>query len=100
MLHAYTSNFKAISSEIVKLDVSDECIGYELAMAIYSVEVSKTNVVEAYNTLQKYKDNKEFKNAVIKLKNVLDNDENIKQIMDNTKQTRQEILEFINGITY
>lgn len=99
MLHADTSSFKAISSEIVKLDVSGECVGHELATAIYSVEVGKTNVVEAYDTLLKYQDNKDFKNAVIKLKNILDNDENIKLIMDNKKQTRQEILEFFNGIT-
>lgn len=98
MLNADAGSFKAVSSEIVKLDVSDECIGYELATAIYNVEVSKTNVVEAYDTLQKYKDNKEFRNAVIKLKNVLDNDENIKLIMDSTKQTRQEVLEFYNSI--
>lgn len=99
MLYADPGNFKAISSEIVKLDVSDECTGYELATAIYNVEVSKTNVIEAYDTLQEYKDNQDFRNAVIKLKNVLDNDENINLIMDNTKHTRQEILEFFNSIT-
>lgn len=99
MLHADTSSFKAISSEIVKLDVSGDCIGYELATAIYNVEIGKTKVEEAYDTLQKHKDNKEFKNAVIKLKNVLDNDENIKLIMDSTKQTRKEILEFFNDIS-
>lgn len=99
MLHADTSNFKSIASEIVKLDFSGECIGYELATAIYNVEVSKTNVVEAYDTLQRYKGNEDFRYAVVKLKNVLDNDENIKLIMDSKKQTRQEILEFFNGIT-
>lgn len=99
MLNADASNFKAISSEIVKLEVNDECIGYELATAIYNVEVSKTNVVDAYDTLQKYQNNEDFKNAVIKLKNVLDNDDNIKLIMDSTKQTRQEILDFFNSIT-
>lgn len=99
MLYADPGNFKAISNEIVKLDVFDECTGYELATAIYNVEVSKTNVIEAYDTLQKYKDNKDFRNAVIKLKNVLDNDENIRFIMDRTQHTRQEILEFFNSIT-
>lgn len=98
MLHADTSSFRAISSEIVKLDVTDECIGYELATAIYNVEVSKTGVLEAYDTLQKYKDNADFINAVIKLKNVLDNDENIALIMESTGQTRQEVLEFFNSI--
>lgn len=98
MMYADESNFKAISSEIVKLEVPDECVGYELATAIYNVEVSKTNVVEACDTLEKYKDNKEFKNAVIKLKNVLDNDENIKLIMDSKKLTRQDVLKFLNSV--
>ncbi len=99
MMHANTSNFRVVSSEIVKLDVSGESIGYELATAIYNVEVGKTNIVEAYDTLQKYKDNVDFRNAVIKLKNVLDNDESIKLIMDSSKQTRQEIFDFFNSIT-
>lgn len=98
MLHANTSSFRSISSEIVKLDVPGECIGYELATAIYNVEVSKSSVLEAYGTLQKYKDNADFRNAVIKLKNVLDYDENIALIMENTGQTRQEVLEFFNSI--
>lgn len=100
MLNADTSSFKAVSSEIVKLDVTDECIGYDLARAIYNVEVSKTNVMEAYDILQKYKDNDDFGNAIIKLKNVLDNDENIALIMDGTGQTRQEVLDFFNSIIY
>lgn len=98
MLYADTSSFRAVSSEIVKLDVTDECTGYELATAIYNVEVSKTNVLEAYDTLQKYKENADFINAVIKLKNVLDNDDNIALIMESTGQTRQEILDFFNSI--
>ncbi|MDD5934982.1 MAG: protein kinase [Clostridiales bacterium] len=99
MMHADTSNFKAISSEIVKLEVPKESIGYELATAIYNVEVSKTNVVEAYETLVKNKDNIVFRFAVLKLKNVLDNDENIKLIMESKDQTREEILSFFNVIT-
>lgn len=98
MLHADTSSFRAISSEIVKLNVTGECTGYELAEAIYNVEVGKTDVLEAYDILQKYKENDTFKNAVIKLKNVLDNDENIALIMDSTGQAREEVLEFFNTI--
>lgn len=93
-----TRSFRAISSEIVKLDVAEECTGYELATAIYSVEVSKTGVLEAYDILQKYKENTDFINAVIKLKNVLDNDDNIALIMESTGQTRQEVLVFFNSI--
>ena len=98
MLHADTGSFRAISSEIVKLDVAEECTGYELATAIYKVEVSKTGVLEAYDILQKYKENTDFINAVIKLKNVLDNDDNIALIMESTGQTRQEVLDFFNSI--
>lgn len=98
MLNADTSKFKAISTEIVKFDVDSECAGYELATAIYNVEVSKTDIVQSYDTLLKYKDNNDFKNAVIKLKNVLDNDENIELIMNNTNQTRQELLALFNSI--
>lgn len=98
MLHADTGSFRAISSEIVKLDVTEECTGYELATAIYNVEVSKTGVLEAYDILQKYKENTDFINAVIKLKNVLDNDDNIALIMESTGQTRQEVLDFFNSI--
>lgn len=99
MLHADTSNFKSISSEIVRLDVAGECIGYELATAIYNVEVSKTEITAAYNTLVKYQNNREFRSAVVKLKNVLDNDEYVPLIMDYTGQTRQEVLTFFNSIT-
>ena len=98
MLHADASSFKAISSEIVTLDAREECIGYELATAIYNVEVSKTKVSEAYGTLQKHKDKADFHNAINKLKNVLDNDEYIALIMESTGQTRQEVLEFFNSI--
>lgn len=98
MLNADTSNFKAISTEIVKFDVNSECVGYELATAIYNVEVSKTDIVQSYDILLKYKDNNDFKNAVIKLKNVLDSDENIELIMNHTNQTRQEILALFNSI--
>lgn len=98
MLHADKSSFRDISSEIVKLDVTGECIGYELATAIYNAEVSKTGVLEAYDMLQKYQDNADFINAIIKLKNVLDNDENVALIMESTGQTRQEVLAFFNSI--
>lgn len=98
MMYAETSSFKAISSEIVKIDAPKNCIGYDLATAIYNVEVSKSDILDAYETLEKYKDNKDFRNAVIKLKNVFDNDENIKTIMNNTKLTRQEIIDFLNSV--
>jgi len=45
-----------------------------LAKAIFNVEVGKTDITKAYETLMKYKNNVELRNAVIKLKNTLDND--------------------------
>ncbi len=99
MREANTKRFKEISTEIVKLDVTDESIGYNLARAIFNVEVGKTEVMAAYETLIEYQDNAEFHNAVIKLKNVLDNDENIKIIESNTELSRPEIQEFFKSIT-
>lgn len=98
MKYANTRQFKEISSEIIKLGEVDGSIGYELAQAIYNVEVGKTGVVEAYQTLQVYQENVEFRNAVIKLKNVLDNDENIKTISESENITRQEIQDFFKNI--
>ncbi len=98
MKYANTRQFKEISSEIIKLGEVDGSIGYELAQAIYNVEVGKTGVVEAYQALQVYQDNVEFRNAVIKLKNVLDNDENIKIISESENITRQEIQDFFKNI--
>lgn len=99
MLNADTSKFKEISTDVVRLDVVENSIGYELAAAIYDVEVSKTNILDAYNILQKYKDNTEFKNAVVKLKYVLDTDEYIEMIMDSTSQNREEVMDFFNSIS-
>lgn len=99
MQFANTRKFKEISTEIVKLGEISGSIGYELALAIYNVEVGKTGIVEAYRILQTYQDNKEFNHAVIKLKNVLDNDETIKTIADSENITRQEVQNFLKNIT-
>jgi serine/threonine protein kinase len=99
MRHANTRKFKDISSEIIKLDVAGESIGHDLALAIFNVEVGKTEIVPAYETLEKYADNTEFRNAVVKLRNVLDTDENIKTIADATGKSRPEIQEFLKSVT-
>ena len=93
MKHANTRKFKAISTEIIKLDEVNDSVGYKLARAIFDVEVSKKELVEAYKTWVEYQNNSDFHNAVQKLKNVLDNDENIKLIADSMGVTRQEIKE-------
>jgi len=99
MKNANTRRFKEISTEIIELNSVDNSIGYDLAQAIYDVEVAKTNIPQAYDTLQKYQNNKDFSNAIIKLKNVLDNDECIKTISDQRSITRQEVQDFFLRIS-
>jgi serine/threonine protein kinase len=99
MKNANTRRFKEISTSIVKLGTVDGSVGYELAQAIFNVEVGKTGIIEAYDTLQTHQDTTEFRNAVIKLKNVLDNDANINTIADNKGLTRQDIQSFLKTIT-
>lgn len=98
MMHADPSSFKNISTEIIKLDAPGNSIGYELAVAIYNVEVSKTNIPEAFRTLEKYRFSADFANAVVKLKYVLDKDAYITMIMNDTGMTRQEVIDFFSGI--
>lgn len=98
MRNANTKKFKEISTEIVKLDTADESIGYNLARAIFNVEVGKTEIITAYETLIEYQGDAQFRNAVIKLKNVLDNDENINIIANNLGLTRPEIQELFKNI--
>jgi len=98
MKNANTRRFKEISTAIVKFEEVPNSIGFDLAQAIFNVEVGKTGVVEAYDTLEKYQDNKEFCNALIKLKNVLDNDESIKIIADSKNVTRQDVQNFLKSI--
>lgn len=99
MQHANTRKFKEISTEIVKFDGVNGSIGYELAEAIFDAEVSKTEILSAYETLIEYQSNQEFHNAVIKLKNVLDNDESINIISEGTGLSRPEIQEFLKNIS-
>lgn len=99
MRRANTREFKAISTEIVSLGEVSDSVGYELARAIFNVEVSKTEILAAYETLKEYQNNSEFHNAVIKLKNVLDNDENIKIIAETLGVSRQEIQEFLKSLS-
>ena len=98
MQYANSKNFKEISTEIIKLDVKKKGIGYELAEAIDNVEVGKSGILDAYGLLEKLKDNGRFKNAVVKLKNVLDNDETIELIAKNKNVSRAEIQQFLKNV--
>ena len=97
--NAEPSSFRDISTSIIALDVTGESIGYELATAIYKAEVSKKEIVSAFHTLEKYKNNEDFRNAVVKLKNVLNYDEYIAEIQEATGMSRQNLLDFFAGIT-
>lgn len=98
MQHADARRFKEVSTEIVKLGGASGSIGFELAEAIVNVEVGKTGIVDAYKILQTYQDNEEFGNAVLKLKNVLDNDEYIRIISESEGITRKEVQAFFKEI--
>ena len=98
MRYANTRKFKEISTDIISLGNVNNSIGYDLAKAIYNVEVSKTEIVSAFETLKEYQYEEDYHNAVVKLKNVLDNDEYITLITEETGQIRQEIKEFFKNI--
>ena len=100
MQYANTRKFKEISTEIMRLDEVQDCVGYELSKAIYNVEVGKTEVVAAYEILKRYRYNVNFSNAIIKLRNVLDNDDYIILIEQNTGESRQEIKEFFKTLVF
>lgn len=100
MQHANTRKFREISTEIVKLDKVNDSIGYDLAVAVFNVEVSKTEILAAYETLVKYQYNSEFQYAVVKLKNVLDNDETINLIAQGLGVSRQVIQDFFRSFSY
>ncbi|MDR0513629.1 MAG: protein kinase [Coriobacteriaceae bacterium] len=97
MRHADTRKFKEIATEVVKLEGAEGSIGYDLALAIFNVEVGKTGMAEAYETLTVYLDNPDFRSAVVKLKNVLDTDANIKAIADATGSSKLEIQEVLKN---
>lgn len=73
-------------------------MGYRLAEAIFNAEVSKTEILSAYETLMEYQDSGEFHNAIVKLKNVLDNDEYILAIAEGTGLSRPEVQEILKNI--
>ena len=99
MKHADTRRFREISGAVVELGDVDGSAGYDLAYAIYSTESAKTGIPEGYETLMEYQDNSEFRSAVVKLKNVLDNDDSIRTIAETCGITRQGVQDFFRTIT-
>ncbi len=91
MQYANTRKFKEISGEIMKLDTDGECDGLTLAKAVYNAEVKKTDYAEAFDVLCKYKDSPQFRNAAVKIKNILDNDNTIGIICDARDMSKEDI---------
>jgi len=93
MQYANTRKFKEISGEIMKLDISDDCDGYILAKAIYNSEIKKSDYDEAFDVMCRYKRDKRFGNAAVKIKNILDNDQTIALLCESKGMTKEEIRE-------
>lgn len=100
MKNAEPSSYRDISAQLVNLELEGESVGYELAKAIYSVEVAKKKeeIPAAFQVLQEYMYEDDFRNAVVKLKNTLDNDDCIALLEEPTGMTRQELLDFFAQI--
>lgn len=99
MRNAEPTSFRDVSTQVISLEEVTQSVGYELATAIYNAEVSKTDIPAAFRTLQKHQNSEEFRNAVVKLKNVLDNDEYIEIISKDNGMTRQDIMDFFDQVT-
>ena len=93
MQFADPRKFKEISSEIMKLDIEEAGLGHKFACAIYNTEIKKENYAEAYELLSQYHKNTQFRNAAVKLKNILDNDDTIDIISEKTGVGKSDIKE-------
>lgn len=91
MQYANTRKFREISVEIMKLDVSADSTGYDFAAAIYNTEVKKEKYDEAYRLLAEKYNDVQFRNAAVKLKNILDNDAAVAVISEKTGIAKDEI---------
>lgn len=100
MKNAEPGSYREISAQLVNLELEGESVGYELAKAIYNVEVAKKKeeIPAAFQVLQEYMHEDDFRNAVVKLKNTLDNDDCIALLEEPTGMTRQELLDFFAQI--
>ena len=104
MKNANPRKLKEISIEVVKLGEVPDSDGAKLAQAINDVEVGNTakdgmeKRIAAYNTLMDMKDNQEFHNAVVKLRNALNNDAYIREIANATGLDWSEIQSSLQDI--
>ena len=80
------------------IEPAAESDGYSIAKAIYNAEVGKTGYTDAYEVLDRFKDDSRFGNAVVKLRNVLDNDETIRLLAEYKGTDRAEIQKYLAEI--
>lgn len=101
MEKANAVDISAISSTINSMGLPDGSLAYELAVAIHSTEnTNNYNYAEAYMLLKEHKNDSEYKNAIKHLAIALNNkgDRVVNAIVDETGETRSEIVELLNEI--
>lgn len=92
-----------IFAEIVKLQPDNPSEGYIMAEAVYNIErvtnsqKNTESIISGYEILKRNEKNQKFKSIVIRLKNTLNHDDKIKQIV-NDKEDYDSIFEYLNSI--
>lgn len=104
MQNANPKKLKEVSIEVVKLGDVPDSIGFRLAQAISDMELESSGneraqkCVAAYDTLMELQNERDFLNAVIKLRNVLNVDAYIREIAQEKGVDPQQIQDTINAI--
>lgn len=100
MEKANPAELSSISSTVNSLGLTDGGLSYELAVAIHSTEnTNNYNYADAYMLLKEHRDNAAYKNAIKHLAIALNNkgDRAVDVIVEETGETRSEIVDFLNG---
>ncbi|MEE1304825.1 MAG: protein kinase [Agathobacter sp.] len=104
LLHSDERRYGEIAKEIVRLDPGQDCVGYNIAEAIYNIELyshlgeNRINIVNGFKVLEKYKDKEKFAPILVRLKNTLDHDTTISVLQDELDISRVEIKELFQEI--
>ena len=104
MQNANPKKLKEVSIEVVKLGDVPDSVGFRLAQAISDMELESSGNertqkrVAAYDTLMELRNERDFLNAVIKLRNVLNVDDYIREIAQEKGVEPQQIQDALNAI--
>ena len=104
MQNANPKKLKEVSIEVVKLGDVPDSVGFRLAQAISDMELESSGNertqkrVAAYDTLMELQNERDFLNAVIKLRNVLNVDDYIREIAQEKGVDPQQIQDALNAI--